>query len=114
MTNQHLITPPPELLQQWCAHSNEHETYDQFWCHIATQAARWGADQELQACCDWLASKAMSERKYPELRATRRPKPPNLKEQALNLLNNHNNGWTPSPKQWQTIRIAVEALPNDC
>ena len=72
-------------------------------------------DQQLEACAEHLRRDLY----FPDstielLRAARRPKPPSLKEQALNLLNNHNNGWTPSPKQWQTIRIAVEALPNDC
>jgi hypothetical protein len=73
MTDQHPITPPPELIREWCAHSNKHETYDQFWCHIATQAARWGADQELEACCKWLVCNY----NYPEagnpVRAARRP-----------------------------------------
>jgi hypothetical protein len=51
--------------------------------NVARQAYQAGADQELEACCEWLASKVMSERKYPELRDARRPKPPSLKEQAL-------------------------------
>jgi hypothetical protein len=37
MTNQHPITPPPELVREWCANSNEHETYDQFWNHVAAE-----------------------------------------------------------------------------
>jgi hypothetical protein len=45
MTNQHPITPPPELLDQWCMENN--------WRDIAIQAAQWGADQELEACCEW-------------------------------------------------------------
>ena len=104
-----LITPPVELVQQWADMLSSRSDYAVF--SLATQ---WGADQELDACCEWLVRNY----NYPEagnpLRTARRPKPPSLKEQALNLLNNHNNGWTPSPKQWQTIRIAVEALPNDC
>ena len=42
---KHPITPPPELVQQWWAE----ETYDPFGVAIsrlATQAARWGADQQ--------------------------------------------------------------------
>ena len=38
MTNQHPITPPPELVQQWI---NEEDGLTAG--HIATQAARWGA-----------------------------------------------------------------------
>ena len=79
------ITPPPELLRQWCLHSSEHETYEQFWRHIATQAAQWGADQELEACCQWLF-----ENDYDVapvcLRAARRTKPLSRKEQAIEAI----------------------------
>jgi len=96
MTNQHPITPPPELVRQWCAEA-DNQLIGPYYDHIATRAAQWGwdqrepeiravADQELEACCEWLASKVMSERKYTELRAARRPKPPSLKEQALKAL----------------------------
>ena len=47
-----------------------------------------------------------------ELRAARRPKPPSLKEQALALVEQHEDGWRPSPKDWDTIRRALEALPD--
>ena len=55
MTN-HPITPPIELARQWSVsspiqHSDESWAYELF---IAHQAARWGADQELEACCEWL------------------------------------------------------------
>ncbi len=46
--------------------------------HIAARAAQWGADQELEACCEWFASRGYTV----PLRASRRPKPPSLKEQA--------------------------------
>jgi hypothetical protein len=45
MTDQHPITPPFEVAREWCAHSDEHKTYDQFWQHIATKAAQWGYQQ---------------------------------------------------------------------
>jgi hypothetical protein len=84
MTDQHPITPPPELVEEWKStsllqYSIRQLTYE---LHIATQAARWGADQELGACEMYLAQSP-----YPswakDLRAARRPKPPSLKEQAL-------------------------------
>ena len=78
MTNQHPITPPPELVEEW-ANAAAHE-FD-----IATQAAQWGADQELEACCEWLF-KYQYDGEVPLLRAARRPKPPSLKEQALKEL----------------------------
>jgi hypothetical protein len=132
MTNQHPITPPLELIREWCAHSNEHETYDQFWCHIATQAARWGADQqlkldaeqiaqayqagadqELEACCKWLEQNGEQWKLPYELRAARRPQPPSLKEQALEVLNLTQKGWGLAQVDLDTIRRALEALPND-
>ena len=66
MTNQeHLITPPPELVQSWYD-----DKTDYFMDMI--RAAQWGADQELEACCEWLPDvggrRAM-------LRAARRPSP---------------------------------------
>jgi hypothetical protein len=109
MTNQHSITPPPELVREWCAHSNKYETYDQFWNHIATEAARWGADQELEACCAWLV-KLQSLHYINALRTARRPKPPTLKEQALDELASAERLY---PADWSTIRKALEALPND-
>jgi hypothetical protein len=79
----HPITPPPELVQQWEAET-AHTTKDEIW-HVAVQAAQWGADQELEACCEWVDWK-WSGIKSRELRARRRPKPPSLKEQALEAL----------------------------
>ncbi len=52
---------------------------------IADRSAQWGADHELEACCEWVDWK-WSGIKSRELRATRRPKPPSLKEEALAAL----------------------------
>jgi hypothetical protein len=99
---EHPITPPPELIEQWM---QDHTTkYD-----LARQAAQWGADQELEACCEWVDWK-WSGIKSRELRASRRHKPPSLKEQALALVEQHEDGWRPSPKDWDTIRRALEQL----
>ena len=117
MTDQHPITPPPELVREWCAHSNKHETYDQFWCHIATQAARWGADQELEACVKWIEDCGYHPSVPEDVRAARRPQPPSLKEQALRILGE--NGTTLDgrielePEDIPIIRRALEALPNE-
>jgi hypothetical protein len=118
MTTPNPITPPPELVQQWANDSvpMKADAMAKDWeIAFASRAARWGADQELEACCEWLASKTTSERKIPELRAARRPKPPSLKEQALEQLREVN-----AMLQFQTtggetsaIRRAIEALPDD-
>jgi hypothetical protein len=115
MTNQkHPITPPAELVAQWkrtapnwyWANETEHYHY------ITLCAAQWGADQELEACCEWVDWK-WSGIKNRELRAARRPKPPSLKEQALEQLgciqtdlNKFDMGISTD-----TIRRALEALP---
>jgi hypothetical protein len=80
MTEKHPITPPPELRRLWAQQAQRKNPRDPVaWQeYIAAQAARWGADQELEACCEWLVVddwKNVSE----NLRAFRRPKPPSLK-----------------------------------
>ena len=108
MTEQHPITPPPELVQEWkrtAPHqSNEHEHYH----YITLCAAQWGADQELDACCDWMSECTVG---CPnELRAARRPKPPSLKEQALEEVGAFEGMGTCNI---DIIRRALEALPDD-
>ena len=108
MTQQHPITPPPELVEQWA-----HLPAD--WNTVAPLIAQWGADQELEACCEWLEHKVLLQHQHDvvlSLRAIRRPKPPSLKEQALSLVEQHEDGWRPSPKDWDTIRRALEQLPD--
>ena len=92
MTDQHPITPPPELVHQWhkeaCKDPYNGGTFfeSKTLKHIATQAARWGANQELEACCEWLRNNGLFETRIDHLRAARRPKSPSLKEQALMAL----------------------------
>jgi len=108
MTDQHPITPLPKLVQEWI---NEEDGLTAG--HIATQAAQWGADQELEACITWLRANGYPGTAF-ELNDLRRPrpKPPSLKEQALEALKDieceYVIGVTTS-----TIRRALEALPND-
>jgi hypothetical protein len=106
MLNQHPITPPPELVDKLFMLDTSEEGR-------LIAAYRAGADQELEACVEWL------DRNSPviggfHLRIDRRPKPPSLKEQALKALqfvdekldlplHNHCNAI-------HTIRRALEAL----
>jgi hypothetical protein len=106
------ITPPSELVQQqWFAawESGEHEELS-FADFVIPRAAQWGADQELEACCEWLDREGWSGESR-QLRAARRPKPPSLKEQALALIN-HDPANQPflSDKGIDTIRRALEQL----
>jgi hypothetical protein len=108
MTNP--ITPPTELVEQWVTevwHEGTPARLSLSDMHITTEAARWGADQELEACCAWLAQ-STSEPYINALRIARRPKPPSLKEQALaagRLCQLPRHG-----AHENTIRRALEAL----
>jgi hypothetical protein len=79
------LTPPPELVQQWASMSPKNDAVQQNWIEIATQAAQWGADTELEACCLWMERNFddWDNRFSDDLRRHRRPKPPSLKELAL-------------------------------
>jgi len=79
MSNNEPITPPLELVKQW----RDALFVDHDMEKVATQAAQWGAEQELEACCEWVQGYAEC---GDSLRAARRPKPLNLKEQALATL----------------------------
>jgi hypothetical protein len=110
VSNQHPITPPLELVQQWADMLSSRSDHTVF-----SLAAQWGADQELEACVEWLEDADLDDSQkvsWVNLRNTRRLKPPTLKEQALEALKDieceYVIGATTS-----TIRRALEALPND-
>ncbi len=105
----HPITPPPELVQQWIQQSTTTEcTASQ----VATRAAQWGADQELEACCEVLARELICDGKHvaTDLRMIRRPKLPSLKEQALEQLESVQCLLDMHKLRSDTIRRALEAL----
>jgi hypothetical protein len=83
MTNQHPITPPPELVRHWSRFQGDTDP-EALWFRIANEAAQWGADQELEACVNWLDDTDCEDPQEvaQRLRAARRPKPPSLAEQA--------------------------------
>jgi hypothetical protein len=114
MTDQSFpITPPAELVQQWFKQAHESADPDNqlSYCDfIAAAAAQWGADQELEACCEWTQSYAEC---GDSLRRHRRPKPPSLKEQALEALGYLQEDEPNYQSSFDTIRRALEALPND-
>jgi hypothetical protein len=80
MTINHPINPTPDLIVKWASSM----------CGYY-EAAQWGADQELEACINYFYE--YDRQRWGEnsklitgLRAARRPKPPSLKEQALERL----------------------------
>jgi hypothetical protein len=62
----------------------------------------------LHLCDEWLTAETIR-----RIRATRRPKSPSLKEQALEIVKLGQKNWQPLDEDWNTIRRALEALPND-
>ena len=94
MTQQDPITPPPELVQQWMTEFYGEPIVPGEACtDLAHRAAQWGADQELEACCQWLAERSPGAAlTATELRAARRPKPSSLKERLKVALWNEDLG----------------------
>jgi hypothetical protein len=106
------ITPPPELVQQWWEESNHRQyTGSEAEEYVVSMAAQYGADQELEACCHRFA-RDLRESLALELRAARRPKPPSLKERALQAWAAVEAG-TDDQTAMAVIRRALEALPDD-
>ena len=114
MNNQHPITPTAELVNQWFDDTAA-DSVDLM--SFAITAAQWGADQELEACCEALND----DRDALQLREDRRGEPTSLrrkevslKEQALESLKAIcAAGDALDPTDLFTLRDALEALPND-
>jgi len=89
--NDGLITPPPKLRKQWIDESPDisvldgHTRIGTDWGAVMDKAARWGFEQGVEACCEWLNGQRW-EALAIHLRAARRPKPLSFKEQALLVL----------------------------
>ena len=83
----HPVKVPPELVKQWW--DDFRGGYSAF-AEIINQPAQWGADQELEACCEWVSGYCPTwpdgTKPEAELRTARRPKPPTLAELGLAIL----------------------------
>jgi hypothetical protein len=104
------IAPPPEITGEWwiawdALDESERPPLEDF---IAIRAAQYGADQELEACCDWLDKEGWSGESR-QLRVARRPKPLSLKEQALDAHNRMMAG-EETQDDWAIVRRALEQL----
>jgi len=135
---QHPITPPPELRSQWRieapSYCKDYYISREDW--LMDRAAQWGshqrgtineamlqerADQELEACCEWLRSQHHSDTWPNRIRAARRPKPPTLAEQATADLDDAvmRGDCITTTDAMPVLRAALarlaelEALPND-
>ena len=116
MTQEHPITPPPDLMEHWLG---------DFWPQDALiAAAQWGADQELESSCKMLYDRYDRVRHatgFPGsdmsdwLRAARRPKTASLKEKALEAVKQI--PVEPDGGPWrtamETIILALHQLPDN-
>lgn len=95
MTQEHLITPPPELLAQWEDEILKHYQNVDVQLLNAYQA---GADAELEACCAIALVDPVCGTKHQRrmlvnhIRGQRRPKAPSLKEKLKEAIYNENLG----------------------
>ena len=123
MTDQHPIVTSFEMANQWMKEACK-DPYNggkfiesKTLKYITTKAAQWGADQELEACCEWFQEFYKTEswvrHDLKHLRTARRPKPPSLKEQALDVLKHKRVTIAFNSEEHNIIRRALEALPND-
>jgi hypothetical protein len=122
MTDRYPFIPPSALIEKW-----QHGAFAANDIHMAFYwAARWGADKELEACCELLdgyavvpldtgantaANRLAAIERVGRLRAARRPKPPSLKEQSIALLDKIQS----NKQMWQldelnVVRQALEQL----
>ena len=110
MTEQHPISVPQELVQEWASESLATQS-------LCNRAAQWGADQELEACREWVSKYLPYLGDFPmpedKLRAARRPKPSSLKKQAYAALDAYiygNPDHGDKQNTYNTIRRALEQL----
>ena len=112
MTNNNRpITPPPELVRDWAQKAqlltgDEPVSFAELLCN---KAARWGADQELEACCELLVADHW-ETLSRGLRAARRPKPQSLKAGAIEVLDELDGLFELPAGHYNTILRALEQL----
>ena len=119
----HPITLPPALIDEWRRAPEYTDglgkltmvtvTVDRLQ-YIAAQAAQYGADQELEACCEWLDEGFGDVGNFPAtLRAARRPKPPSLRELALASVKRFEESgefFSDQMRELEFIRKALETL----
>jgi hypothetical protein len=79
----HPVKVPQGLIEKWMDDwFEDRENADV----LLIQAVQYGADQELEACCEWLNLRGLAISSIDALHTARRPKSPTLAEQALEEL----------------------------
>ena len=117
---QHPITPPPELVEQWGEDWYRSKVkHTDLQSYIVAKAAQWGADIELEACCEialthpGCGTKHQRRMLVQDLRQRRRPKPPSLKDRALKGLAKMIENGHLAPDLAAEILAVVEMAPDE-
>lgn len=105
MTQENPMKPSQNLVDKWVAMLEYCEDIDVF-----TDIAQWGADQELEACCEWLVANDWKS-VHQDLFAARRPAPPTKKEALDELFLSFDRGYL-KKESAELIRRALESLPD--
>ena len=125
--NNNDFVPTPEMVFQWHKEAcrdpyNGGKFYDSKTLkYLAACAAKWGADVELEKCCEWLKVQETCSNKWfdprhnacalaGDLRAARRPKPQTLNSIALQMLSTIERDAHYLPEITDTIRKALESI----
>ena len=117
------IKPSLILIDLWWEEARQNAKYDErIGPIVATNAAQWGANQELETILEMVGFGQQSlpeEDRYLDgftvasIRAARRPKPPSLKEQVLDVMDTAITDGRLSSDASILVRLLVESLPND-
>ena len=112
----HPAIPPSDQLKKWEDKWFDEEEHPDV---LLIQAFQAGADQELEACCEYLVRCAQWEPEdVDELRAARRPKQLSLKEEALTAPAHWSNSMTDqhraTPEQWESIERYADSISYSC
>ena len=107
----HPVKVPPKLVGDWLTEAADlHLLTPTNLDYLANRAAQWAADQELEACREWLRARGVTLQIIEQLRAAMRPKPPTLAEQATTALHAIASGANDAREQCQDIATLTAAL----
>ena len=107
MTDQHPITPPPELVAKlWreASAGRDDAPIGEIFNHGVYLAYAAGADQELEACLNWLDRNCGRSEIPASLQEDRRRKPPSLKERIAAAITDGD--------ERTALSLLNEAMPN--
>lgn len=123
MAEQQPIKPPQELVEQLRSEAPNgiHDLGATRELYLIHNAYRAGADQALEACCEWLdkgpygfSIAASASELTRSLRAALRPKPKGLKEQGRKALERISNSvvMATGGAELDVLKAIVESLPD--